>query len=225
MQQFIDKYDSQIQGVLTGFDRLVFRGSLRQLNYGWWDVNLKAFVATGMEQYLLQNKILFKDYFQHVKRLSERVRNGSVKPFANQGLPVIFERSPSADKDELARKVALKRNIGAGLVCAISTVEPSPTFDHRGTHIVRRERPCGVVYQYQIHPEVGWMYARIQTWFPFNIQIGVNGREWLARQMDKERLKYQQQGNCFVWIEDYGHAQKLMRQQLEMNWAELLNGF
>jgi hypothetical protein len=42
--------------------------------------------------------------------------------------------------------------------------------------------------------------------------------------MDKEALKYRQQGNCFVWIEDYGQAQKLMNQQLEMNWAALLNG-
>jgi DNA-binding PadR family transcriptional regulator len=69
------------------------------------------------------------------------------------------------------------------------------------------------------------MYARIQTWFPFNIQVGLNGREWLARQMDQQGLKYRQQGNCFVWIEDYEEAQKLMRRQLEMNWAELLNGF
>ena len=28
------------------------------------------------------------------------------------------------------------------------------------------------------------MNARIQTWFPFRIQICLNGREWLARQMD-----------------------------------------
>ena len=224
MQQFIDKYASQIQGVLTGFDRLVFRGLLRRLNYGWWDAKVKSFVSTGMEQYLLQKKILFKDYFQHVKGLSQRVRDCSVKPFEDQGLPVMFERSPSVDKDELARQVALKRNIGAGLVCAITTAEMCPTFEHRGTHIVKRERPCGVVYQYQIHPEVGWMYARIQTWFPFNIQVGINGREWLARQMDQEGLKYRQQGNCFVWIEDYGQAQKLMTRQLEMNWAALLNG-
>ena len=60
MQQFIDKYVSQIQGVVTGFDRLVFRGSLRRLNYGWWDAKVKSFVSTGMEQYLLQKKILFK---------------------------------------------------------------------------------------------------------------------------------------------------------------------
>jgi hypothetical protein len=178
-----------------------------------------------MEQYLLQNKILFKDYFQHVKGLSQRLWDSSVKPFEDRGLPVIFERDPAVDKDELARTVTLKRRIKAGLVCAITTAEMCPSFEHRGTHIVRRERPCGVVYQYQIHPEVGWMYARIQTWFPFNIQIGLNGREWLARQMDKTGLKYRQQGNCFVWIEDYAQAQNLMNQQLKTNWAELLNGF
>jgi hypothetical protein len=32
MPQFIDKYRDQIRGVLTGFDRLIFRGSLRRRN-------------------------------------------------------------------------------------------------------------------------------------------------------------------------------------------------
>ena len=225
MQQFINKYRDQINGVLSGFDRLVFRGSLRRLNYGWWDEKLSAVVAHGMEQYLWQNKILFKDYLQQVKRISQRVRNASVKPFEQRGLPIIFLRDPKADKDELARRVATEHGVKSGLVCAISALEPSPTFEHRGTHIIRRIRPCGVHYQYQIHPEVGWMYSRVQTWFPFNIQVGVNGREWLARQMDQEKLPYRQQGNCFVWIEDYEQAQKLMNRQLETNWAELLNGF
>jgi hypothetical protein len=67
------------------------------------------------------------------------------------------------------------------------------------------------------------MYARIQTWFPFHIQVGVNGREWLAQQMDREALPYRRQGSCFVWIEDYARAQELMKQQLETNWAALLN--
>jgi len=26
------------------------------------------------------------------------------------------------------------------------------------------------------------MHARVQTWFPFTIQICLNGREWLAQQ-------------------------------------------
>jgi hypothetical protein len=44
------------------------------------------------------------------------------------------------------------------------------------------------MYHYQIHPQVGWMYARIQTWFPFLIQVGINGwpelLEGLAAQLN-----------------------------------------
>jgi hypothetical protein len=38
------------------------------------------------------------------------------------------------------------------------------------------------------------MYARLQTWFPVNIQIGFNGRDGLARQMHQDGLEYLQQG-------------------------------
>jgi hypothetical protein len=31
--------------------------------------------------------------------------------------------------------------------------------------------------------------------------------------------------DCFVWIEDYEQAQKLMNRQQETDWAALLNGF
>lgn len=107
------------------------------MNFGYWDRGLKAVVAQGMEQYLWRNGILFKDYAQHVKQVSERLRAASVRAFEKQGLPVIFERSARADKEKLARRVALERNIESGLVCAIGTIEPSPAFEHRGTHIVR----------------------------------------------------------------------------------------
>lgn len=225
MQHFTNKYRDQIHGTLSGFDRLVFRGSLRRLHYGRWDRNSQSMVAQGMEQYLCSNRILFKDYLDHVKGVSQQVKQASVKPFENQGLPVRFLRDPAADKEQIARAIAAERKVESGLVCALSSMEISPSFEHRATHIVSRLKPCQVIYQYQIHPQVGWMYARIQTWFPFNIQVGLNGREWLARQMDQERVKYRQHGNCFVWIEDYAQAQKLMDRQLQINWTDLLNGF
>ena len=224
MQQFTEKYREKIEGVLSGFDRVAIRGMLRRLYQGGYDKNLGAAVADGMETYLRMGKILFKDYEDHVKRISEKLKAAILKPFREQGLPIEFDRGGS-DKDKLARQIAASKKIDSGLVCAISTIEPSPTFEHRGTHIIQRMRPCGALYQYQIHAELGWMYGRIQTWFPFNIQIGINGREWLAQQMKREGMKYRQQGNCFVWIEDYDHAQKLLDRQLETNWSELLNGF
>src|SRR4029453_6103877 len=225
MEKFINKYREQILGTLSGFDRLVFRGSLRRLNYGRWDQKLEAMVVAGMEQYLSCNHVLFKEYLDHVKGVSQKVKQASVRAFEEQGLPVRFLRDPSADKEEIARAIASARKLESGLVCALSSMEISPSFEHRGTHMVRRLKPCQVIYQYQIHPEVGWMYARIQTWFPFNIQVGLNGREWLARQMGREGLKYRQQGNGFVWIEDYAQAQKLMDRELEINWTELLKNF
>ena len=157
MQQFSEKYHDQSMGVVTGFDRLVFRGSLRRLHYGWWEDQREAIVAIGREQYLWHNKIRFQDYQQPVKRASERWKKESLKPFEKQGLPVVFRRSASVDKEEWARRVAGDRGLQRGLVCALSTLEPSPTFEHRGTPILRRDRPWHVLYPYQIHPQLGWM--------------------------------------------------------------------
>lgn len=144
---------------------------------------------------------------EHVKSVSQRVKQASAQPCQERGLPVEFLRNPATNKDAMARQLAADRKLANGLVCALSTVEPSPSFKHRGTQMVRRMGACQVIYQYQHHPKMGWMYARLQTWFPFRIQVGINGREWLPRRMDRARVKYRQQGNCFVWIEDWLAAQ------------------
>jgi hypothetical protein len=44
--------------------------------------------------------------------------------------------------------------------------------------------------------------------------------------MQREGLKYWQEGNCFVWIEDYERAQALLlTRQTETHWAEWLQDF
>ena len=77
MQQFISRFQDRIQGVVSGFDRVLFRGSLRNLNQ-----------AHGMEVYLYMNDILFKDYESHVKRVSKRLKALSIAPVLQQKLPV-----------------------------------------------------------------------------------------------------------------------------------------
>jgi hypothetical protein len=67
------------------------------------------------------------------------------------------------------------------------------------------------------------MNARIQTWFPFPIQVCLNGREWLARQMDGQGMKYLAAGNCFPWIEQWDRAQQLMNTQLQAEWPQVLD--
>jgi len=88
-----------------------------------------------------------------------------------------------------------------------------------------RPRRCLFLYHYFIDPKFGFMNARIQSWFPFNIQICLNGREWLARQLDRARIRYNRLENCFPWIENFKKAQKLMNRQLRTHWPVTLDRF
>jgi hypothetical protein len=78
-------------------------------------------------------------------------------------------------------------------------------------------------YHYFQDPEVGLVYVRLQTWFPFNVHIGMNGREWLARGMDREGIGYQRRENCFPWIADWARAQQLLDGHLRTDWPTLLD--
>jgi hypothetical protein len=60
---------------------------------------------------------------------------------------------------------------------------------NRATHhleIVRERRKCLHFYFYYFDAEFGFMHVRLQSWFPFTIQVYINGREWLARQLAQQ---------------------------------------
>jgi hypothetical protein len=218
MHEFTAKYGDQISGVLSGFDRLVFRGTLRQISYPF-----------GLQGYLWANQVLLKDFGLHVRSVSEQVKAGALEAIQAAGRPVQYLASSQADKEKIARGIAERDAVGQGAVCALTCVEPCWSFDvHRNREtkqldLVQRSRKCLFVYQYWQDAQFGWMNARIQTWFPFSIQICLNGREWLERQLQKEDLAYQKQDNCFVWVQDWQRAQTLLEEQLRTDWVAALD--
>ena len=66
------------------------------------------------------------------------------------------------------------------------------------------------------------MYTRLQSWFPFTMHIGLNGREWLAEQMKVANIDYVKCDNCFTHISDFAKAQELMNAQVQMDWSSVL---
>ena len=66
------------------------------------------------------------------------------------------------------------------------------------------------------------MNARIQTWFPFNVQICLNGREWLARQLAAEGIDFKRHDNCFLSVGDLPRASALLADQLTTDWPTVL---
>lgn len=218
MHEFTAQHRDQVAGTLSGFDRLVFRGTLRSIAY-----------AEGMQHYLRHNDVLLKDFGAHVESVSSRLKAASVEQAEQSRRPVEYLASSRTSKEDRAREIATRDGINEGLIAILKCVEPCRTFDiHRNREekkleLVSRERKCLFLYHYWIDPRFGLMSARIQTWFPFSVQICMNGRDWLAQQMTREGLSYVAAGNCFPWIERWDQAQRLMDQQLTTAWPELLD--
>jgi hypothetical protein len=219
MHEFIAKHQEKIAGTLSGFDRLVFRGHLRSLgNPG------------GMMSYLWTNQVLLKNFGDHVEKVTERLKEASLAEAGACGRPVQYLNSSHMDKETIARNILAQDGVRSGLVCVLSCLEPCWKFQiHRNRlrkklELQMRPGKCLFLYHYQVHPVFGFLNARIQTWFPFSIQICLNGREWLARQMQAAGLDYLQQDNCFPWVAEWTKVQRLLDRQLKTQWPKLLNG-
>ena len=69
------------------------------------------------------------------------------------------------------------------------------------------------------------MNVRLQTWFPYYIQVSLNGREWLKRSLERQGIDFYATGNKLLHISDFNAAQVILDSQLKVRWAELLKGF
>lgn len=217
MHQFIQRHADSVSGVLSGFDRIRFRGTLRILanSRGLWSI-------------LCQMGILLKDFRQYALGVTAQVRQASEAVAREQGRPVHYLNNSHESKEEWARHFAERERIREGLICVLSAVEMCRSFQVQGDRktkkldLVSRPTKCIHLYHYYLHPDFGLIHVRIQTWFPFNIFICLNGREWLARQMDRVGIDYVKADNCFSKVSDVEQAQELLNEQVRVNWSSVL---
>ena len=202
---------------MSGFDRLRLRGTLRHL-----------FQPTVMEAYLNACRVLIKDFGTFAQGLTARVKAAAYATAEQAARPFRYLPNNQTSKEDLARQVAREDGVTSGLVAVFSALENCLSYSVRGDrqtkhiHLVLEPRKCLHLYHYFLHEELGLCHVRVQTWFPFTVDICINGRERLARQMDAAGLAYRQRDNCFVWVQDAAGAQRLLEEQLRTDWPRLL---
>jgi len=211
VHRFLQRHADKVIGVLSGFDRLVFRGTLRRIAY-----------AAGLRSFLWDRKILFTEFPDYAKTMTDRLKEASCREATETGRPIVYLPSSKTSKEEVAREIAEKDGIEVGLIVVLSSVEPCMSFQvYRNRETKRRElrareTKCLHLYHYVDDPVFGFLGARIQTWFPFSIQITMNGREWLSRVLDRAGVAYRREGNCFPWVEDVEKVQRIFDRQLRV---------
>jgi hypothetical protein len=95
-------------------------------------------------------------------------------------------------KEELARQIAERDHIEDGLICVLSVLEPCRTFSFRSEKgkpfVASARRKCLFLYYYFMDRDFGLIHVKLQTWFPLQIQMYVNGHEWLARKLKENSV-------------------------------------
>ncbi len=92
---FLNRFGDSITGVLSGFDRLRLRGTLRHL-----------FQPTVMEAYLNACRVLIKDFGTFAQGLTTRIKAAAYATAEQSGRPFRYLPSSQVSKEALARQIA-----------------------------------------------------------------------------------------------------------------------
>jgi len=223
MDTFLSIHQDNLQGTLTTFDRMIFKGHLTML-----------YPHGAFARLLNRQGVLLKDFKSYVEGISQQVKEHAEQLATQAGRPFRYlETSATArngqSKEMLAQRLAAADNLQAGLICVLYTLEPCSTFTVRGNRqtqkleVVRRSTKCLHFYFYYLDAELGLIHIRLQSWFPFQIQVYVNGRECLARYLDQQRIAYERYDNSFTQIDDLAVAQAFCEKFAHFEWPPLLN--
>ncbi|MBX9679459.1 MAG: hypothetical protein K2X38_11905 [Gemmataceae bacterium] len=111
MKSFLSRFGSLVLFVLSGFDRLRFRGQSRLLNH-----------ASGVHSYLWQQRILHKNFPAHAQELTDSLVRQTERAAQEQGVPFLYLNSPEIDKEARALELARQHSLNASSADASSAL-------------------------------------------------------------------------------------------------------
>ena len=204
MNTILNQYADKINGTFSFFDRIIIKGHIRQF-----------FSPSGKSHFLSYNNILLKDFPSYAQTITKLICEHIEKLASDLNRPVIYLASAKTSKEQTAIEVLSKNPIDEGLICALSVVEYCQTLQPKmqedgKLHLTNVNRKCKYYYLYFSDKEFGFMHVKIQTWFPFLIQVYINGREMMKHTFDENGIKYKMHDNSFIEISDISKAQELV---------------
>ena len=216
----IELFGDKINGVFSTFDRMIIKGYLRPF-----------FNLSGRMFYLYEEKVLLKDFATYAEKTTENIKKNSKQMADEAKRPHIYLKSSRSSKEETAKKVLKENPISEGLICVLSVVEPCTSVDifkNKETfklELQLRDRKCTHLYFYYLDKEFGFMHVRLQTWFPFDIQIYINGREYMSKQLDNAGIQYKMYDNSFTYLSDVEKSQEIANKIESKNLSDMFDYF
>lgn len=203
MNTILEQYKDKINGSFSFFDRMIIKGHIFQL-----------FSLSGRKFFLSSLDVLLKDFSSYANQVTSQIVAHTEEMAASLNRPLIYLTSAKLPKEQTALDVLNDNPVSEGLICILSVVENCQTFQpvkqNNGLLELRSvTRKCKYYYFYYMDKSFGFMHVKLQTWFPFMIQVYINGREMMKHRFDENNISYRMYDNSFFEISDLNKAQEL----------------
>ena len=205
MPHFLERHWDNIAGVLSCFDRVIIQGTLPDICH-----------PKAITEWFYAHKIRIFDFKSWAAPMRDQIKDNIEKIAADHGVEIEFVRKQrDFRKEQRVKEILAQRGDHPGVVHIFSAMESCTAFKpwhDKQTHasfFKYDSGRCLHYYVYFIDKEFGLCYLRIPTWAPFRLQFYFNGHNWLARQLEKHRIGYQQVENALVQVDDFAKAQRL----------------
>ncbi|MFM9966431.1 MAG: hypothetical protein ACKV2Q_35085 [Planctomycetaceae bacterium] len=218
MNEFIDKHQKDILGVLSGFDRVRFRGTFRVLA-----------VVKLLLVWLTNQRVLIKDFGDFAESLTQRLKQSIEEVAQVHGRAIQYLVSSRITKEQLVAELIRREGLTEGVVCVLSAVESCRSYEVRRNpetkmlDLEAKPRKCLHWYVYFLDAVLGLCHVRIQSWLPFTVHVCVNGRERLCRELTKQGIGFERRDNCLARVADVAAAQQILDSQPWDVWSTRLN--
>jgi hypothetical protein len=202
MNRFQDHHRDSILFGYSCFDRMIMRGGIRQFLFP---------ECGGSIRWFLRDRRGIDNLGRAAFAKISRDYHDWVYGYAHQmGLDII-EPVKQVLREDLIEPYFQQLGQRPGVAVILKSREREHVAWHyaKTDKIMVGQRFVDLYYFYLNDSQCGRMFVRICPYFPFNINVWLNGHNWLKCQLSKENIAFQTSGNLFVACERPERLQEL----------------
>ena len=202
MSCILDAYADKINGQFIFFDRMILGGNLLHIIN---DRKVNNLYTLG---------IPLKDFKNQTMTITSQI-DGAMAAWANEtGREIRWLPSSDVCKEDIAKEIMKENHIDEGLICILKVNETCISGKVYGSDdgklvLKCHNTKCHHYYCYIQDREYGFMFVKIQSWYPYSMTIYINGRELMKSKLDDNQIEYTTYDNSFSYLSDIEKAQEL----------------
>jgi hypothetical protein len=200
MNAFLQHHAPAIDFTYSCFDRLLLNGYVRALHYGG-----------AMVTFLRHCRAAKAVSPEYLRSISNRYHAWLDKEARQHGLSMV---TPPKDirRHDWVEPYYQQLGSPSGTAVILKCRERARVavcYPSRNFHVEPTWRQVNLYYFYLRDAQLGRFFVRLCPYFPFDVQVCLNGHEWLARRLDAEGIGFRQRDNAFVACADPARLQAL----------------